>query len=300
MLRLVPKSTPIMSIEAIQDLVEFNWTVSGGLCLTRFEHTKGESGSSKTLPCNKCNSGLVTVIRRLNHIIIALMSLSYKGVFEAFVRFVTESDEASRLGGDQMAYYFDYAMTKVSSSVKLATSMRLGDGSLHGIKGPREVANSIIAAMEFQVELMQDRGLMRDQKEDFDVLMTRQLKRSLEGSSEKPLSREVAQGSVTEPQGKIRFNDRKGSKWGGKGDRKGVEKAKSDFLCIAYLGDSLGAAVGKKRSQCPKGADKCFFQHREASSVTRAEVEEALQRPADSEMKRVILQKIAEFTKFKK
>jgi hypothetical protein len=98
MLKLVPKSTPIMSIEGIQGLVEFNWTVSGRLCLTRFEHTKGESGSSKTLPCNKCNSGLVTVIRRLNHIMIAVMSLSYKEVFEAFIRFVTESDEASRLG----------------------------------------------------------------------------------------------------------------------------------------------------------------------------------------------------------
>jgi hypothetical protein len=174
------------------------------------------------------------------------MSLSYKGVFEAFIRFVTESDEASRIGGDQMAYNFDYAMTKVSSSVKLATPMRLGDGSLHGIKGPREVANAIIAAMEFRVELMQNRSLMRDQKEDLGVLMTRQLERSLEGSSEKPSSREVAQGSVTEPQGNIRLsNDRKGSKGGGKGDRKGVEKTKSDFLCIAYLGDSLGAAVGK-------------------------------------------------------
>jgi hypothetical protein len=188
-------------------------------------------------------------------------------------------------------------MTKVSSSVKLATPMRLGDGSMHGIKGPIEVANAIIAAMESQVELMQDRGLMRDQKEGLGVLMTRQLERSLEGSSEKPSSREVAQGSVTEPQGNIRLSDnRKGSKGGGKGDRKGVEKAKSDFLCIAYLGDSLGAAVDKKRSQCPKGADKCFFQHREASSITRAEAEEALQRPAGSEMKRVILQKIAEFT----
>jgi hypothetical protein len=187
-------------------------------------------------------------------------------------------------------------MIKVSSSVKLATPMGLGDGTLHSIKGPREVAHAIIAAMEFQVELMQDRGLMRDQKEDLGVLMTRQLERSLEGSSEKPSLREVAQGSLIEPQDNIRLSDdRKGSK----GDRKEIEKAKSDFLCIAYLGDSLGAVVGKKRSQCPKGADKCFFQHRGASSITRAEAEEALQRPADSEMKRVILQKIAEFTKFK-
>jgi hypothetical protein len=137
-------------------------------------------------------------------------------------------------------------MIKVSSSVKLATPMGLGDGTLHNIKGPREVAHAIIAAMEFQVELMQDRGLMRDQKEDLSVLITRQLERSLEGSTEKPSLREVAQGSLTEPQGNIRLSDdRKGSKGGSKGDRKGVEKAKSDFLCIAYLGDSLGAVVGK-------------------------------------------------------
>jgi hypothetical protein len=58
--------------------------------------------------------------------------------------------------------------------------------------------------MEFQVELMQDRGMMRDQKEDLGVLMTRPLERSLEGSSEKPSSRVVSQGSVTEPQGNIR------------------------------------------------------------------------------------------------
>ncbi len=295
-----PRTTRIMSIEGLQALVEFNWAVSGRLCITRFENVKGESGSSKTSPCNRCNSGLVTVIRCLNHIMIALMSLSYKGVFEAFIRFVTESDEASRLGGDQIAYNVDYAMIKVSSSVKLATPMRLGDGSLHSVKRPGEVAHAVIAAMEFQVELMQDRGLMRDQNEDLGVLMTRQLERSLEGSSDKPSSRVVYRGSVTEPQGNIRLSDdKKWSKGGSKSDRKGIEKAKSEFLCIAYLGDSLGAAVGNKRSQCPKGADKCFFQHKGASSITRAEAEEALQRPADSEMKRVILQKIAEFTKFK-
>jgi hypothetical protein len=254
MLKLVPKSIPIMSIEGLQALVGFNWTVSGRLCLTRFEHVKGESGSSKTSPSNRCNSGLVTVIRRLNHIMIALMSLSYKGVFETFIRFVMESDEASRLGGDQIAYNFDYAMIKVSSSVKLATPMKLEDGSLHSVKGPREVAHAIIAAMEFQVELMQDRGLMRDQKEDLGILITRQLERSLEGSSEKPSSRVVSQGSVTEPRGNIRLSDdRKGNKGGSKSDRKGIEKAKSDFLCIAYLGDSLGAVVGNKQSQCPKG-----------------------------------------------
>ncbi len=300
MLKQIPRSTPIMSIEGLQALVEFNWAVSGRLCITRFENVKGESGSSKTSPCNRFNSGLVTVIRRLNHIMIALMSLSYKGVFEAFIRFVTESDEASRIGGDQIAYNFDYAMVKVSSSVKLATPMKLGDGSTHGIKGPREVAFAIMAAMEFQVELMHDRGTMRDQKEDLSTLMTRQIERSLEGSSEKPSTRIIYQDASKEQQSSIRLSDnKKGSRGGNKSDRKGVEKAKSDFLCVAYLGDSLGAAVGTKRSHCPKNADKCFFQHKEASSITRAEAEESLKRPADSEMKRVILQKIAEFTRFK-
>jgi hypothetical protein len=241
---------------------------------------------------------------------IPFMSISYKDVFAAFLHFVTEEDEAIRFGGDQIVYNFDSAMIKVSNSVNSVTPMKLGDGTEYRTKGPREVAKAIMAAMAYQVGQMRRRDVMRDQKEDFARLVSRQLERSQAGLSEKPSSREVSQGSTAESQGLIKQpqwpEEKKGGKGGGKGEKKEVNKAdkkpaaRSTYLCVAYLGDSLDAMVGDKRSKCPKGEDKCFYLHRKANLITRIEADEAMVKPAESDMKQAILRKIADFTHFKK
>jgi hypothetical protein len=246
----------------------------------------------------------------LNNIMVPLMSISYKDVFAAFIYFIQEDDEASRFGGDQIVYNFDSAMIKVSNSVNSVTLMKLGNGTDYRTKGPREVATAIMAAMAYQIEQMRRRDLMRDQKEEFAILVSRQLERSRGGSSGKLQSREVAQGIATESQDIIKQpqwpEEKKGGKGGGKSEKKESNKtdkkpaARSTYLCVAYLGDSLDAMVGDKRSKCPKGEDKCFYLHRKASIITRIEAEEAMVKPADSDMKRAIVRKIAEFTHFKK
>jgi hypothetical protein len=75
---------------------------------------------------------------------------------------------------------------------------------------------------------------------------------------------------------------------------------KSNYLCVAYLGESLGAKIDGELSRCPKGEEKCFYMHRKASSITRIEAEEAMVKPVESDMKRAIQHKIAEFTYCKK
>ena len=74
---------------------------------------------------------------------------------------------------------------------------------------------------------------------------------------------------------------------------------KSSYLCVAYLGESLGAKIEGEISRCPKGEEKCFYMHRKARSITRIEAEEAMVKPVESDMKRAIQRKIAEFTDFK-
>jgi hypothetical protein len=136
--------------------------------------------------------------------VIALMSISYKDIFAPFINFITEEDEANRFGGSQIAYNFDSVLAKVSNSVQSVIPMKLGDGSEHGTRGPREVANAIIAAMTYQVRQMRHRDLMRNQKEDFAGILSRQLARTLGGSKVLPSSREVAQGPIVEHQNTLR------------------------------------------------------------------------------------------------
>jgi hypothetical protein len=98
----------------------------------------------------------------------------------------------------------------------------------------------------------------------------------------------------------------KGGKGGGKGDKKENNKTdkkvftKLNYLCVAYLGESLDAKVNEEISRCPKGEAKCFYVHRKASSITRIDAEEAMVKSVESDMKRAIQRKIAEFTYFKK
>ncbi len=75
---------------------------------------------------------------------------------------------------------------------------------------------------------------------------------------------------------------------------------KCNYLCVGYLGETLEAMAGGQRSRCIKGDEKCYFTHRKASVITRIEAEDALMKPADSEMNRAIKQKIAEFKHFMK
>ena len=69
---------------------------------------------------------------------------------------------------------------------------------------------------------------------------------------------------------------------------------------MAFLGESLGAHnVDNGTWVCHKG-DACFYQHKKASSITRAEADEAMLKPAESDMKTAILKKISTFKHFKK
>ena len=91
----------------------------------------------------------------------------------------------------------------------------------------------------------------------------------------------------------------KGGAKGGGDTKDGVTNSekkskKTNYLCVAFLGESLGAGSG-----CTKG-DKCFYMHRRADVITRIEAEEAMVKPADSAEKRAIQKKITEFTSFKK
>jgi hypothetical protein len=313
---LVDGSRPIKSVEILTELFTFQWTVTGGLCLARFEDRPGESGSTRGTVCEKRNIGAAAVIRRLNNIMIALMSLSYKEVFSGFISFIMEEDEALRFGGDQIAYNFDSAMIKVSNSVNSVTPMKLGDGTEYRTKGSREVARAIMASMAYQVAQMRRRDIMRDQKEDFARSVARQLERSQAGLSEKPVSRAVSQGATVESQDIIKQPQWHEEKKGGKGGGKGIKKegslkkdvdiadkkvpARSTYLCVAYLGETLDAMVGELRSKCPKGEGKCYYLHRKANLITRIGADEAMVKLADSAMKQAILRKIAEFTHFKK
>lgn len=307
-LKMVQGTAPIRSIEILTNLFKFRWSPAGTMCLAKFEDHKGESRAGNSKPCSKDNESTVVVIRRLNNIMMALMSLSYKGVFDVFIRFISEEDVVVMMGGDQIVYNFDYAMTKVSNSVISVTPMRLGDGTEHSTKGPREVAEAIRAAMSYQVSQMRMRGVMRDQKEDFGELIARQLSRAQGGSADKPTSREVVHGAVTESNDFVKqptWPEEKGGKGGGKGAKGTTEKpdkkgqVKSNYLCLAYLGETLEAMVDGVRSKCTKGLE-CFYQHRKASAITKIEAEEALRKPADSGMKRAIAARIAAFKGFKK
>jgi hypothetical protein len=79
--------------------------------------------------CDRNNAGVAAVIRRLNNIMMSLMSISYKDVFAIFITFITEDDKAIKFGGNQIAYHFDFALAKVSNSIHSVTPMKLGDGS---------------------------------------------------------------------------------------------------------------------------------------------------------------------------
>jgi hypothetical protein len=78
-LKLVAGTQAIKSIEELTSLFKFRWTGMdpGGLCLSMFENVKGESRASKETVCDRNNSGVAVVIRRLNNIMISLMSISY-------------------------------------------------------------------------------------------------------------------------------------------------------------------------------------------------------------------------------
>jgi hypothetical protein len=75
------------------------------------------------------------------------------------------------MGGDQIGY--NHAMSRVSNSITLTTPMRLGDGTEYPTRGHREVARAIIASMAYQVAEMRKRDVMRNQKEDFGILVAR-------------------------------------------------------------------------------------------------------------------------------
>jgi hypothetical protein len=119
----------------LTNLFKFRWSVVGDLSLSTFENVKGESRASKDSVCDRNNAGVATVIRRLNNIMIALMSISYKDIFAPFINFITEEDKASRFGGSQIAYKFDLALAKVSNSVLSVIPMK--NGSEHGTRDPR-------------------------------------------------------------------------------------------------------------------------------------------------------------------
>jgi hypothetical protein len=313
-LKMVENCTALQSSATMEALFAFKWTVTGGLCIASFEDQKGESRTSSSGPSNNHNAGFAGVVKRLNNIMIALMSNSYGDVFTPFSHFVTEDDSVTSMGGDQVAYNFDQALNKVSNSIQTGNPMRLGNGDEYGTRGHREVARAIIAALEYQIGQMRSRETMRNQKEDFKELMNRQLARSRPRSNEKIASREITQTSTHESDELIRQpwpEDTRRGKGGPKGGPKGGAKGgvdikkegvaktekkqhKTNYLCVAYLGESLGAG-----SICTKG-DKCFYMHRRAADITRIEAEEAMVKPADSVEKRAIQKKITEFTKFKK
>jgi hypothetical protein len=310
-LKMVAGTAPIKTVETISSLLEFKWTVTGGLSISMFENFKGESRSSNPSVCTKDNEGLASVIRRLSNIMVALMSSSYLDVFAHFIRFVTEGDEVASMRSDQVAYNFNYAMMKVGNAVSSVTSMRLGDGTEFSTRGPFEVATAIVAAMGYQVSLMRSKPGMREQRDDFEGIMARQANRAQGGSGSKPTSRDVtsrdvAHGALDESDNIIRQSKRQEDKKpgkGSKGDKKeGGEKShgKSNFLCVGYLGESLGARAGGIQSKCVKGQEKCYFVHRRAGSITRIEAEEAMMKPADSDMNRAIRKKVAEFKEFMK
>jgi hypothetical protein len=73
-------------------------------------------------------------------------------------------------------------LAKVSNSIHSVTPMKLGDGSEYGTHGPREVAKAVIATMTYQDGQTRQRDTMRNQKEDFVELLSRQLERSQGGS----------------------------------------------------------------------------------------------------------------------
>ena len=304
-LKMVQGTAPVKSIEILTSLFKFRWSVTGLLCLAKFEDTRGESRAGNSRPCSKDNAMTVVVIKRLNNIMMALMSSSYKGVFDVFIRFISEEDVVVMMGGDQIVYNFDYAMMKVSNSVNSVTHMKLGDGTEYGTKGPREVAEAIRAAMSYQVGQMRIRDVMRNQKEDFGELIARQLSRAQGGSADKPTSREVVHGAVTESNNFVKQPTWPEEKGGGKGAKRIIEKpdkksqVKSNHLCLAYLGESLEAMIDGVRSKCTKGPE-CFYHHKKASTITKREADEALKKPADSDMKRAIAARIAAFKGFKK
>lgn len=308
-LKLAEGTAPLRSVETLSSLLTFKWTVIEGLRLSMFEHHKGESRSLKGTPCNNHNEGVATVIRRLNNLMMAFMSMSYDRVFASFIQFITEDDKAATMGGDQIAFNFNSAMMKVGNAVSSVTDMKLGNGSELSIRGPHEVSVAITAAMEYQIGMMRSREHMRNQKEDFPALMARQANRAQGGAGGKPASRDVAQGSIDESDDIVRqtqLPDGKKQGRGGKAAKKEVDKGESkipnkcNFLCVGYLGESLGAMSGGQQSRCIKGEEKCYFVHRKASLITRIEAEEAMKKPVDSEMNKAIKKKIAEFTEFKK
>jgi hypothetical protein len=308
-LKMVQRSAPMKSTEILTSLIKFKWSVTGLLCLAKFEDIKGESRATKSTPCTRENAMTVVVIKRLNNIMMALQSMRYSGVFDEFIHFISEEDVVLGMGGDQIVYNFDFAMTKVSSSVNAVTPMKLGDGTEYGTRGPREVAAAIRAAMRYQISLMSEKETMRSQKEEFGDLMARQLSRSQggSGSADKATSREVVHDAETESSDFIKQptwpEEKRSGK--GKGAKRIIEKpdkkiqVKSNYLCLAYLGESLEVVVDGLRSKCVKGAE-CFYQHRKASIITKIEAEEALRKPADSDMKQAIAARVAVFKGFKK
>jgi hypothetical protein len=307
-LKLVEGTAPLRSIEVLSNLLAFKWTVIDGLTLSLFENISGESRSLKATPCGHHNSGIVLVIKRLNYLMIAFMSADYDRVFAGFIMFITEDDNMGSMGGDQIAFNFNLAMVRVSNAVASATDMRLSNGTVFSIRGPFDVAAAITASMEYQINVMRSRETMRNQKEDFHTLITRHTTRAQGGSAGKPASRDVGKGSIDDlapiiKQPPLQEDKRQGR--GGKGDKKEVVKGgtkvnKCNYLCVGYLGETLEAMAGGQRSRCIKGDEKCYFTHRKASVITRIEAEDALMKPADSEMNRAIKQKIAEFKHFMK
>jgi hypothetical protein len=75
---------------------------------------------------------------------------------------------------------------------------------------------------------------------------------------------------------------------------------KTNFLCMRFLGGSLGVTEKDGLvTQCNRGSE-CIFQHKSASMTTLVEAQEAMEKTKNSARKRDIQKAMDAFNHFKK
>jgi hypothetical protein len=310
---LVSKTKFIQSDKILTWILQIKWSLGGdGLNIADFEEQKDEARMGEKAPCGAYNKGLTTAITRVQDVMASVMSGEYGHSFSSFIKFLTRDESIILVGGDQLAYNFHLAMNRVSSALERGADLKLTSRG-HMMNGPATVSVAISASLFQQMEFMKDEQLMRSQNDNFRDLLKLMKSRAAggddktadkaKGGSIKEAAKEAAKDQQLSKKQKRELSEQKkivlpGSQ-GGR-DSKVEASHRNGFLCMRFLGGSLGV-LGKdsKVIKCAHG-DDCTFHHKPASVTTLLEAEAAMSKTKDCAVKRKIQVAISAYGHFKK
>jgi hypothetical protein len=242
----------------------------------------------------------------------SIMSGEYGHSFNSFVKFLTRDESIILVGGDQLAYNFHLAMMRVSSALERGADLKLTSRG-HMMNGPATVSVAISASLFQQMEFMKDEQLMRSQNDNFRDLLKLMKSRAAggddktsdktKGGGAKDAAKETAKDQhLSKKQKREILEQKRVSQQGTLGGKDTKEEAshRTGFLCMRFMGGSLGVLdKDSKVVKCIHG-DNCTFHHKPASVTTLLEAEAAMSKTKDCAIKRKIQVAINAYGHFKK